>query len=360
MKQGRRLIAILLLGGLLLAGCGPDGVSNGAGSAPAASVVALGAPQGVDLSPTPKVSPTVPPSPTATATPIPPPATPTPQPTSGPTLTPTVTQTPAPSPTPSATTPPITLNGLPVEQFVIMSPEVIANSRRILALGQEMGRNPHGFSKIGDSLVLTSHYLTKFDTGMYNLGPDYAYLQPAIDYFSGSFERYGVAVRVGLHAWSVFDPLWADKEWCEPNEDMLACEIRLNNPSIMLIRLGSNDDGPEGSFKYSLRKVIEATIAAGILPVLGTKADRFEGEDDRNNRAVRELAEEFQLPLWDFDKLADTLPGRGVGEDGVHLTIMFEHDYTDPAAFQTGYPVNDLSALILLHELLEWVIEPGE
>lgn len=232
---------------------------------------------------------------------------------------------------------------------------MLQNTRSIYAQGQTLGRNPYAFSKLGDSLVVTSHYLTKFDTGMFTLSPEYTYLQDTIDHFSGSFQRYGVATKVGLHAWGIFDPFWADDEWCDPGENMLDCEFRLFNPSILLIRMGTNDNGSITVFENNMRQAVETTIANGVIPVLGTKADRFEG-DNRNNLAIRRIAADFQIPLWDFDIVADTLPGRGLSEDNVHLTIMFEHDYTDPEAFQRGYPVNDLTGLMMLHALLNKVI----
>ena len=73
-----------------------------------------------------------------------------------------------------------------------MPPAVRQHIREIYALGQELGRNQHAFSKVGDSVALTPHYLTFFDKDRYTLG-EYEYLQPAIDNYAGSFERYGVA-----------------------------------------------------------------------------------------------------------------------------------------------------------------------
>ena len=236
---------------------------------------------------------------------------------------------------------------LAVDEIVLMSPAVRETVRKTFAVGRELGRNPNAFSKIGDSVALTPHYLTRFDSGHYTLG-EYEYLQPAIDNYAGSFERYGVATRIGLHAWSLFDPLWANKEYCSPNEHMVACEIRLHNPSVLLIRLGSNDSGAEKAFNDNMRALVEYALENGVVPILGTKADRFEGPDDRNNNIVREIAAYYNLPLWDFDHVADTIPGRGLGGDQVHMTMADSDDYTDPYSFERGYPVSDLTALMSL------------
>ncbi len=53
--------------------------------------------------------------------------------------------------------------------------------------GQTLGNNPHVFSRIGDCASAAPAFLVGFDRN-YNLG-EYTYLQPAIDYFRGSFER---------------------------------------------------------------------------------------------------------------------------------------------------------------------------
>ena len=233
------------------------------------------------------------------------------------------------------------------------------NVRRIFNEGQRIGRNAHAFSKLGDSVTVTDHYLTRFDSGHYNLGP-YEYLQPAIDHFSGSFSRYGVASKIGLHAWSIFDPLWADKDWCLPDEDMVACEIRLHNPSILLVKIGSNDSGAASHFEQNMRLLLDYSIGSGVIPILATKADRFEGPDDRNNHIIRQLAQEYAVPLWDYDRIAGTLPRRGLSGDAVHMTMADADDYTKPETFERGYPMADLTALMTLHEVMLEVAAAGD
>lgn len=269
-----------------------------------------------------------------------------------PTLPATNTAVPSITPSPSAT--PIMVNNVPIDKIVTMPPDVQKNVRRIYARGQELGRNPQAFSKLGDSAVLTSHYLTRFDDPTrYNLG-EYAFLQPVIDYYAGSFSRYGTAVRVGLSSWGVLDPTWANKERCLPEEQMLACEFRLHNPSILLIRLGTNDATDPEYFAKNLREIVQFTLDNGVIPVLATKADRFEG-DNTNNEVMRQVAAEMQIPLWDFDTAAAALPNRGLGDDNVHLSISFRNDYTDPFTLTAGYPVSDLTALFVLDAIRQTV-----
>jgi hypothetical protein len=287
--------------------------------------------------PTPVPSATAEPS----ATPLP---TATPEPL--PTATPEPSPTPAASPTPD---PARQINGLPFEAIAPLDEATLATARAAFARGAALGRDPNRFSKLGDSAVLTDHNLTRFDGGRYLLGP-YAMLQPTVDAFAGSWGRYGVGARVGLTAGSTFDPFWANKEWCQPEEHLLACEIRLNNPAFLLVRLGTNDGDPE-SFESGLRRAVEFSLEQGVIPVLATKADRWEGPDDRNNAILRRVAAEHHVPLIEFDLLAATLPNRGLTDDNAHLTVHVADDYTDPVTFTKGYPMSDLAALVMLDAL---------
>lgn len=305
--------------------------------------------------PSPAPPPTMTPTLAATATPPPSPTLPpTPEPTSAP---PTANAPPptAEAPLPAGDTA-ATLNGIPFAAIAVLPPDVAAHVQAILRRGQELGRNPRAFSKLGDSLVLTDHYLTRFDRGGYDLGP-YAALQPTVDHYAGSFGRYGVATKVGLYAAYATRPGVANAEWCPAEEHMLACEFRLHNPAVILIRIGTNDAGTAAAFEEALVRIVTAAIDSGVVPVLGTKPDRHEG-DNRNNEMIRKVAADYRVPLWDFDLVAETLPGRGLAEDNAHLSTYSRNDYNDPAALQAGYPVNDLSALIILDAIRALTSQP--
>jgi hypothetical protein len=246
------------------------------------------------------------------------------------------------------------LNGVPLNLIIVLPEAVQHNIRAIFANGQALGRNPRAFSKLGDSIIENPHFLARFDGGTYNLG-EYAYLQPVINYYAGSLGRQGVAVRRGLHTWSVLDPMFAGGE-CQAGENMLACEIRLHNPSLLFIRLGTNDVGVPDSFEGNLRQIVEYCLANGVIPILGTKADRFRDPADNNNTIIRQTAAFYNVPLWDFDRIAQTLPGNGMDQDNVHLTTFYAHDYTSPVALQRGHGVNNLTALIMLDAVLRVIL----
>jgi hypothetical protein len=333
-------IALLLI---LLTACASDN-----GRSPSATPIAAAPTASATASATATQTATA----TETATAVSPTLTPTNQPTSAPTNPPTSqpskTPPPRPTATPTATAvPPESLvNGLLLEQFLVLPPETQANIREVFARGQTLGRNPRTFSKTGDSIVLTPHFLARFDSQQYDLGI-YAAMQPTIEQFAGSFARFGQAAHVGLSARTLFETGWADDELCLDGETIITCEIRLHNPSIFFIRLGTNDLSAD-LYETNLRKLIQQLLDQGIIPILGTKADRHENDDNRNNEILRRLATEYKIPLWDFDVVAETLPERGLSGDFTHLTMSGSNDYTQEITLQKGYPVSDLTALMML------------
>jgi len=321
---------------ILLVGCGGRSVTTAARPLPTLAATALPAFAPSATPPTPSPAPTLPsptPRPTATTDSRPPTA--------------AATNTPPATPVAATATPDPAgqVNGVPFDQIAVLPPETQAHVAEILTRGREMGRNSNAFSKLGDSAVLIESNLTRFDNGPVELGP-YAFLQPTVAHYAGSWQRYGVGARVALTTIGVFDPMWADPQWCQPGEHLLACELRLHNPSVLLIRLGTND-GRASLYETYMRQIVQYAIEQGVVPVLGTKADRFEG-DDSINEVTRRLAAELSVPLWEFDRVAETLPNRGLSDDHAHLTVYRRNDYTDPETFAHGYPVSDLTTLVVL------------
>jgi hypothetical protein len=250
--------------------------------------------------------------------------------------------------------PTVSVNGLPESAIVQFSPAAQLKAGETWRRGQELGRNARAFSTAGDSTTEIPFFLARFDDGPYNLG-EYAYLQGAVNQFKGSFARDSASVRVGLHSWTLFDPTWADKAVCMPAEGPLPCEIRLNNPAILLIRLGSNDYGAPDLFDQSIRQAVDYALEQGVIPVIGLKADRGEGSD-QNNDLLRQIAADYDLLLWDFDAVAGTIPGRGLDQDNVHMTTFYQHDYTLPEAFERGHALHNLTALMVLDTIWKEVI----
>jgi hypothetical protein len=274
-----------------------------------------------------------------------------------PTITPTgaVTRNPSATEIPAVPVTPGVVNSVSIDQALIMPPAVQQNIRGIFARGQTLGRNAHSFSTAGDSTIETPYFMGPFSTTRYNLG-GYGYLQPTIDFFVGTFGRDSVAVRIGQHSWSVLNPVWSDKKRCEVNESPLACEFRLNQPAVLIIRLGVNDAGVPKMFDTNLRKIVDYTIEQGVIPILSTKPDQREGTGAIND-LVKQIAVDYNLPLWDYELVAKTLPGRGLGADGAHMTSYPSADYRLEAAYSRGHAMQNLTALMVLDKVRQ-VVNP--
>jgi hypothetical protein len=225
----------------------------------------------------------------------------------------------------------------------LVLPTVSQTARDIYQRGQALGTNPRAFSKIGDCNSVTPFFLAPFDKGEYRLGSTYAYLQPTIDHFAGSFGRDSAAARDGLNTASIFDAIWANPQLCERGETPLGCEVRLNNPSLAVISLGTNGGWQTNEeYETNLRRLLDFLIERGVLPILSTKADNLEG-GDRFNHIVYRLAGEYDLPLWDFARAARALPYGGLA-DTYHLS-WGQAFYDTPANPQLGWQVRNLTAL---------------
>ena len=235
-------------------------------------------------------------------------------------------------------------------------PTVSDRARAIYARGQKAGNNPAAFAKVGDCESRTQWFLTDFDhkPPIYTLGP-YSNLQPVIDHFSGSYARLSVASLPGFTAASVLTPLWADPKQCNRNETPLSCEYRLQRPAFALIMLGTNDVPHLDAFEPNMRTIIEFTIDQGIVPILATKADDLEG-NNRINAIIAELANEYDIPLWNFWRAVQGLPNGGLQPDNSHLTFGMNH-FDNAAAMQSAWPVRNLTALQALDAVWRGVTE---
>lgn len=265
-----------------------------------------------------------------------------------PTATPRPTRTPTITPTPFPVTPGA-VNGVAIDQFLVMPEKVRQNIRAIYAAGQAVGNNARAFSTAGDSTIEVPYFLGAFDTAKYRLG-GYAYLQPAIDYYAGSWGRDSAATRISQHAWTLLNPLWADKKVCDANETPLACEFRLHKPSLVIIRVGVNDPSAAKLYDENLRKVVEFSIEQGVIPILSTKPDLRPGTEGHND-IVRQIAADYAVPLWDYERVAKTLPGRGLGPDGAHSTGFWQSDYGLALAYQRGHAMQSLTALMVIDQV---------
>jgi hypothetical protein len=249
------------------------------------------------------------------------------------------TFTPAPSLTPTASLSyPADWRKMPV------IPEVSPRMLEVYQRGQALGRDARVFSVVGDCQNVAAYFLEIFDfPGKYNLG-EYLALQDTIDWYSGSFSRSRAAVKGGYNVAAVLSPLWSDPQFCDSHESPLACEFRRSNPSVVIISMETWwYDRPASTYAGYLRQIIEYTLSQGIVPILATKADNLEG-DNSINAAIVQVAQEYEVPLWNFWLAVDPLPGHGLTADGFHLRFA-ENFFNDSTMMQHGWPVRNLTAL---------------
>ncbi len=231
------------------------------------------------------------------------------------------------------------------------------NARDIFLRGQAIGHDPHRFSKIGDSDTDNPWFMHAFDAHNYGLF-DYAYLEPVIGLFGGSFDHTGQAAHVGFVSASVLDPLWSDPSLCHQGETPLACEYRTYNPSVAIIMLRTYPypwgDAERTKYTTEMRTVIEYTISQHIVPVVSTVPMIMQspGELMEMNQIDRDLAAQYDVPLWDLFHTTESLQNYGVGAAN-HLTIPPDSatTYFDANHLQYGMTHRNLESLEVLYEL---------
>ena len=238
---------------------------------------------------------------------------------------------------------------------------VTSHARQIFLSGLALGNRADVFSKVGDSNTDNPAFLTPFDQGNFNLG-QYTELSPTIHYFSGSFSRASPAAVGSFSTSRELDPAFA-KPGCAAGETPLACEYRLNKPSVALILLGTGDQHSWQGFEARYRKIIEYTIQQGIIPVLITKADDLESKEDTappgfTNAVIRRLAQEYDVPLLDLRAAVDPLPNHGCGPDGFHYNTPPDGQSAnfDTAHLLYGFNMRNLTALQALDALRQEVL----
>jgi hypothetical protein len=92
------------------------------------------------------------------------------------------------------------------------------------------------------------------------------------------------------------------------------------------------------------------------VPILYTKASNLEGDWSINATTAR-LAYEYDVPLWNFWRAVQPLPGHGLRPDGMHVTWGYNF-FDDPVAMSNGWPWRNLTALQALEAVWGAVAGP--
>jgi hypothetical protein len=249
-------------------------------------------------------------------------------------LPPTVTATPRP----------------PLEEGAWMTmpavPVTVSDAMRaVYRRGLELGNDPTHFSVIGDCQNVSSYFMAVFEKpGEFSLGEQYAYLQPTIDYYQGSFSRKSLAVKGGFNVAAILSPLRADPKSCNPNESPLDCELRTWKPSVVFVSMETWwSEKPEQEYDKYMRRVIERILETGAVPIIATKADNLEGNHGIN-ATIAQIGYDYDLPLWNFWAAVQPLPNHGLSSDHFHLTFA-RNFFDDPVRMKSAWPWRNLTAL---------------
>jgi hypothetical protein len=241
------------------------------------------------------------------------------------TISPSLTLTPTVTPLPAALNlDPADWHGWPVIPIV---PEY---ARQIYLLGQSLGNDPHAFSVFGDCQSEPKVFLGIFETDSQAVIALPLNLQETVVWFIGSLNRQSPTVRGGTSTGALLWDQWHQNRFgCTEYETPLQCELRIHKPSFVIIHVGTHYENRNEDY---MRTILNQLIAAGVVPILSSKADDRELDEHVNAQYAR-LAVEYRLPFWNFWAAVDGLPDRGL--------------YTRPdAAYQGDLYLTDEAALI--------------
>ncbi len=280
------------------------------------------------------------------------------------TLPPPPTWTPPPPPPPTNTSAPPP-GGYVDSGFVT---GLSQHARDIFVAGQGLGNRANVFSKVGDSMTISSQFLFPIGSGQYDLR-GYGGLAEVVAHFSSGWARTGnsyyntsLAAKSGWSSWSVLAPSVADKTVCRQYESPLLCEYRVTKPAVALIMVGTNDvmGTTPDAYRANMRRVVADTIQMGIIPVLSTlppfQRTGYEARAGELNGILFSVAQEYDIPMWNYWAALQPLPNHGLSPDGVHPSWS-----PGPADFTAdnlryGYTVRNLTALQALDTIWRQVM----
>lgn len=270
-------------------------------------------------------------------------------PTTSPTITLEATSTPPSTPIVGTTSTNISDDPDDAWMNLPVPPTASDNVRDIYELGQTLGNDPNAFSIFGDCQARPEEFFGVYETDSLALASLPPELRELVDNFNGSFNRESPTARDGTTPGALLWTQWHRGRFgCTFAETPVECELRIHNPSFVLIQIGSHFESRNTEY---LRRIITQLIQNGVVPILATKADNRE-LDHRVNRDMALLAAEFDLPLWNFWASLNDLPNRGLytREDRPYQGDIYLTDEAQAIQRRTG-----LEALNLV-----WRMATGE
>ena len=188
-------------------------------------------------------------------------------------------------------------------------PEPSESIREIYQKGRTLGNDPTAFSIFGDCQSRPVEFFGVFETDPLLVESLPAELRETVEYFNGSFNRESSTSQDGTTPGALLWDQWHRGQYgCSFGETPVDCELRIHRPAFVIIQIGTHFESRNTEY---LRKIIAQLIEEGVVPILASKADNRE-LDDRINRDMALLADEFNLPFWNFWAALTNLPDRGL------------------------------------------------
>ncbi len=242
----------------------------------------------------------------------------------------------------------------------IIDGETQAHLQQVAQRGAALGNRRDVFAKAGDSIsAITSDSYTPLGQFGYNLR---AYGLPAE--LVETWQTYLAPVPGGNSFTRVSSsafPGWQAK-------DILATaagEVAAVRPGIALVMVGTNDASTGDAYGYGekLRQIVRTYESLGVVPVLSTIPDCYLNAItrvwvDQANQVVADLADEMNVPLWNYWQALQTVPGHGISADTVHPnTAPAGGGDFSPTGLLFGYNVRNLTALQVLSKVRDVVFD---
>lgn len=270
-----------------------------------------------------------------------------------------------PGPPPPSGKPPVVPagSGIPPQVAAIdlhaypVVPANLGQARTIFLNGRARGNHSGVVAKVGDCASGHPDFLGAFARSGYTLGA-YEYLGGTIVHFGESLAYFSWAASSGFNSGAVLDSTWADPSVCQPTESPLTCEFRLHRPAVAVIMFGTTDLQllSPGQFNANLRRVIETTINAGVIPLLSTFPPHLAYPDESilYNQIVVKIAQDYNIPLMNLWLALEPLPNWGMAPDGNHLSepLVGGPGVLTPGNLAAGLPMRNLVTLQALHAVL--------
>ena len=218
------------------------------------------------------------------------------------------TSTPSSAPSSTPLPPSLGLDPADWKHWPVL-PTVTERARAIFRLGQSLGNNAHAFSVFGDCQSEPKAFMGVYETDPGAVAALPAPLQETAAWFTGSFNRASPTVKGGTTTAALLWSAWHQNRFtCTVYESPVTCELRIHKPAFVIIHVGSHYENNNADY---MRKILDQLIAAGVVPILASKADDRE-LDNRVNVGYAQLAAEYNIPFWNFWAAVDNLPNRGL------------------------------------------------